>query len=627
MFLSFPLVLNNCSFTSRGGLYVFNGTVNDQLQSSTVDIQGTAYLASDASMGFAFNSNVTLSGNLQLSSARFLLAASTLDIRGGGILFSDCVAPSLQDVLSLRIENHTSCMVLIFEGTLRTSGDLILESAATLYMFGSNANLGGVIYIGRGSFFASLETIMRNTGQFFVTAGSVVFRDSQYTLEGGSLQLANSSSALFSRTTTNIVSGFFETLSFSTVLVESGTINIIGGDLRIRSLASLEDFLAFANAGTETPALYMTANAQINLLSGSVLLQSGNMINMRNGSRLNIRGGDMTMQNASYLVAQNGALTIDGGNFLVPGGLIFIQTRSQINLTAGDIRLSSHSAIFVLDHSSLVLKGSVFIEHGSSILLNISSTMRVDGGSIDMDNTSFLQIDGNSSISGVGAIKGRVYVQTGTITYSAAAATNLSVTTLTQTNQSRYEVVLSTAYGSSGASTQVYATGNITLGGSLTVVVDPTMLQRLLGGEEVVIMSTTEGDGLSGTFSTVSIDAGGNYSCAAKIKTTAKSLAVVFDLSLCQSQPGEISTPTSFAEISSSSAGIIAGVVVAIVAVLIIAAVVVILTVPRVRKAVMPWREAREQKPVAESELEESKPASDRSGRKSWTVTKPTGNM
>jgi hypothetical protein len=335
----------------------------------------------------------------------------------------------------------------------------------------------------------------------------------------------------------------------------------------------------------------------------------------------------MTMQNASYLVAQNGALTIDGGNFLVPGGLIFIQTRSQINLTAGDIRLSSHSAIFVLDHSSLVLKGSVFIEHGSSILLNISSTMRVDGGSIDMDNTSFLQIDGNSSISGVGAIKGRVYVQTGTITYSAAAATNLSVTTLTQTNQSRYEVVLSTAYGSSGASTQVYATGNITLGGSLTVVVDPTMLQRLLGGEEVVIMSTTEGDGLSGTFSTVSIDAGGNYSCAAKIKTTAKSLAVVFDLSLCQSQPGEISTPTSFAEISSSSAGIIAGVVVAIVAVLIIAAVVVILTVPRVRKAVMPWREAREQKPVAESELEESKPASDRSGRKSWTVTKPTGNM
>lgn len=632
---SFQIDFRGCNFTCNGGFVLRNDTQLARIRSSRIQIIGDAFASANSSFGAIAGSSVAIAGNLELNSARLFLAYSHLEVRGG-LTASNCIAPSTANVLGLNLADHTSCLVILYFSSVDVSGDLNLPRNSTFALSASQIELGGVAFLGSGSFFVLLEeSSLETSGQLTLEDALFVVRNSNLVVDTGSMLIRNNTSAYLSNATSEIRRGHVKLQSCSVLSMEGGSLSLSGGDLVLEPITSPSDTTLAGLFKNLIPAFYLSDGASVHVTGGSVLLKEWNLIDMQRSS-IRISSGNVSIANWSAMNVQNqSSLSIEGGFLRLEGGLIVAQTNSSIFISGGNIELMRSSFFSLTGQSQVKLKGSVILSQSSVMRLNGSSLLDVDGGSIILDSSSSVTIDQNSTIRGVGSVSGTVTILGGKISYQAqtgAQATNLTITTLQQSNTSSFEAVLASSFGPAGTSTQVFAQ-NITLGGSLTVVIDDSMLQRLINGEQVVLMSS-ETD-LVGNYSSIQVSTSSAYACAARVQSLQKTLVVVFDLSQCPSPaPGGAGGSPSLAAdivgVGGINVGLAVGISIAVFVVVAVAVVVIVMYVRKLRSRVMPWRNSyrREEAEAVEFESHAHKPtespAADEIDNSAWQRTAPT---
>lgn len=264
----------------------------------------------------------------------------------------------------------------------------------------------------------------------------------------------------------------------ATVIIDAGTFELLGHNETFGSVI-LDNAGQILNGGSTSKTLTMNTTMDFrNGLCATVLAGTGNLVKSTAGMVT------LTMNN-SY-----------SGGTLVSGGILQVGDGSGVNrgtLGSGSV---TNNAVIVLNHSGSVTLANAISGAGS--LTNLGGTVTlsgassysgpttVSGGTLLINNTlggGTVNVLSGGTLGGTGTIGGIVNVQSGAKLSPGTATGTLSVTgnlTLAVGSTSLFDV-----NGSTPANDSVVLSGNVSYGGTLTIVTAGTFTP----GQQFILFS------------------------------------------------------------------------------------------------------------------------------------------
>lgn len=171
----------------------------------------------------------------------------------------------------------------------------------------------------------------------------------------------------------------------SLILDEDANMTIDGGNLEIHDSSS------FTIGGSST----------INVSGGSVVFSDDSRFQVDDSSNFNIVGGSLSVtEDASMLVIQSSIVVIDGGNLLLNDNSAFtIGGPSILTVDGGNIEFSDSSSFTVPNTTVTISSGNFQLSDNVQFQAGGSSTIDVTGGDFLANDASFVQVGDSSNLT------------------------------------------------------------------------------------------------------------------------------------------------------------------------------------------------------------------------------------
>ena len=510
LFLSFP---NNFGPVPLQGNPAHFGNVRDieiQTTGTTQISSGLSYLANLRNLTLIIDSGgvsfpgFSLSGNLNITANGSITETGSINASSGTTTLA--VTAPLSDILLGSQANHFGTNPIIFGGTLSNIRDLAIRnvnSGAVLPNFTGLSNLRNltVSFDNAAIAFPAITV----GGDFTVSAGGSITQSGALTIGGiPTFTVTAPNSDILMNTAANNFDGI-------PVITSNGDVR----DLALRNISATASAptllptgmrnltLEFDNATIEIPSVTLSGNLtaiaqgqiyQSGALSGSSLIaetlnNAGSPINLTDNSN------NFTMINLSTLNAAGTANAAGSVAYNNTGGLNVngINTTSRVNLTAGGA-ITDSGAIIGSELTTNSVGGTVLSFGNDIASFNATNS---GSGNIQLSNTANLLTISGITQSGSGNV---IVTNTGALTTSDVINTNggnVNLTTLSPDSSARVLTINASIQTQGGAvdldaannsshsavalvvnnsvSTTPGSGGTLTLGGGLTLNVDPTI--------------------------------------------------------------------------------------------------------------------------------------------------------
>ena len=496
---------------TSGGNYSYSGVISNGSGATTLTKTGTGTQVLSGNNTYTGTTRV-ISGTLEASGTGALGANPTLNIEGGGLVFSGgthatTTTGTLGSIASGGV-NEPSITVrgvatqVTFNqlniGANANAGRLVVESGtlnATTILTGQNASAlaeNGFYQTGGTANIGTLRNANNGLGVTQVTGGS---------LNVTTMRLTEAGSGAFSLSGTGLVSiGSNGSGSFNLANgIGNGTLNLNGGTLTLGSFTKTNttgSTLINLNGGTlragASSGSYLASltNTIVQIGNGGLVFDS-NGFDSTIASALSANGSGGVSKSGAGALTLSGANTFTGLTSITEGALI-VQNAGALGANATGTSVGSGAALHI--QGNITISGEALSLNGTGVfaggaLKNLSGTnvftgaITLDGGSTITSDAGLLTLSGglsgnaNLAVDGAGNLTISSAIQiasagitkngAGTLTLSAAntftGATTINAGNLTISNALALQ---NSAFNSDGAGTLVLSSVTTpTLGG------------------------------------------------------------------------------------------------------------------------------------------------------------------
>jgi hypothetical protein len=503
------------TLTQTANLSLANGAGDDLVVNGTYDLRanmlagpgnvllqaGSQMTISTASLKQLQNVAITNSGNINWQDGNIRFDAPNSSIINNGTFTISGNNTSFFNGGRLSITNNAT-VTKTSTGTSNVTGILLFSNAGTINCNGGNFVFGDA---NAGGTFTNAGSLVFNTGTFSVGPGCIYNNNAGSTISGSG-SFSNTGTANF-----NINQTFPSTIPLSTTgnIAGAGDL-IINGPLTIQGNITGGGLLNIKNAATWNSGL-LTRNVLID--AGQTLtLATGTEKQLQNASitnngNINWQNGDIRFDAPNSTLVNNGTFTIGANNatYFNGGRLSITNNGSFIKNTTGN---SSLTGILLFSNAGTVNCNSGNLNFGEA---NAGGTFtNAATGSVILNNGDFTSrattvFNNNSGAS----IKGNgIFNSTTIFNSNGNIAPGLSPGLLTVNGpeplsaNSNLQIEMLNGSGAGTGHDQLIRSGNLTLGGTLTV----TAIGSVPVGTYTIINLTT--GTITGSFATVNIPSG-----------------------------------------------------------------------------------------------------------------------
>ncbi len=395
------LNLTESKFTAGTGSSITGGTIN--LENSTLNIASggtattTVYADEGDTVNITSDSTLNLSGGTIASDAQLNVAA------GSGINVNSSSA-----VINIDSDDIYSGSLSVSSGTANITDKYFNTDSSILFNL-----LGGTINLDNS------EISLNNSSSVF---------------NGGSVNMSNSSSLIFSNGETNKTSITTSGDDIIT-LTNNSNLQLSGGTIGKEAEITIESGSELSVSGAEVTLDSDTDNwsGALSLNSGTISLNdfnndksistdSTNKTFNQSGGTLNLESTNMTLNEGSSITGGTVNLTDDSELYFSNGG------ENSATINAND---STSNIIQIINNSTLISDGGT-IDEAAAITIDSGSTLNINGSTSDITIDSTDIWSGNIELSGgILNITGYEKKTTDTSTYTQTGGTlNLDKTIL-----------------------------------------------------------------------------------------------------------------------------------------------------------------------------------------------------